>query len=234
MRPYYEHAGITIYHGDCREVLPGLVSDVVITDPPYGSVTHAGARSAKSLDSTIISFSSITGLELVDIAKRCLDSARRWVVMTCDWRHAVELEDLLGLVRLGVWIKPNGAPQFTGDRPGTGWEAIAILHKPGIKRWNGGGHHAVWHHGIEQGSHPAQKPLGLIKQWVLAFSDKDETVLDPYMGSGTTLVAAKQLSRKAIGIELEEKYCEVAAKRLEQEVFEFAPQSTQPEQLALA
>ena len=120
------------------------------------------------------------------------------------------------LVRLGVWIKPNGAPQFTGDRPGTGWEAVAILHREGKKRWNGGGHHAVWHCPIEQGEHPTQKPLRLVSDWLRAFSDFGETILDPFMGSGTTGVAAVKLGRKFIGIEIEPKYFDIACRRIDE------------------
>lgn len=223
MKPYYEHAGMVIYHGDCREILPTLPKvDLVLTDPPYGETTHAGARSANDIDGRLIHFQSISDDDLLSLARQFVEKASRWVVMTCDWRHAVRLEsECASLVRLGVWVKPNGAPQFTGDRPGTGWEAVAVLHRPGKKRWNGGGHHAVWTYPIEQGEHPTQKPLRLIKRWLADFSEDGETILDPFMGSGTTLVAAKQLNRRAIGIEIEERYCEIAAKRLSQEVFDF-------------
>jgi len=68
--------------------------------------------------------------------------------------------------------------------------------------------------------HPTQKPIALMA-WCLIFFPKADTILDPFMGSGTTLVAAKQLGRKAIGIEIEEKYCEIAAKRLQQDVFQW-------------
>ena len=123
------------------------------------------------------------------------------------------------LVRFGIWRKPDGAPQFTGDRPGTGWEAVAICHREGKKRWNGGGHHAFWSFPCARGSgHPTEKPIRLFQSFVEQFSDPGETILDPFMGSGTTLRAAKDLGRKAIGIEIEEKYCEIAVKRLKQEV----------------
>jgi len=76
--------------------------------------------------------------------------------------------------------------------------------------------------------HPTVKPVDLLKQMVLWSSNKGETILDPFMGSGTTLRAAKDLNRKAIGIELEEKYCEIAARRMSQEVFDFTPPASQP------
>jgi site-specific DNA-methyltransferase (adenine-specific) len=221
MNPYYEEAGITIYHGDCREILPTLKVDVCITDPPYSEVTHAGARTANSLASSEIDFASIGQDRFTSDIIKISEQVKRWTVLTCDWRHAFMLEDLELLVRLGVWVKPNGAPQFTGDRPATGWEAVAVLHAAGKKRWNGGGSRAVWTFNVEHGQHPTQKPLALVKAWVRDFSDEGETILDPFMGSGTTLVAAKDLGRKAIGIELEEKYCEIAANRLRQSVFNF-------------
>lgn len=209
--------GVELYLADCRDVLPTLGKvDAVVTDPPYGAVTHAGARSAKSLGVTTIDFSAISSDDLVDLCRHLTALAERWIIMTCEWRHAAELEiSGVPLVRLGVWIKPNGAPQFTGDRPGTGWEAIAILHRDGKKRWNGGGHHAVWTCPIEQGEHPTQKPIRLISDWVRAFTDPNETILDPFMGSGTTGVAAVKLGRRFIGIEIEEHYFTIACRRIE-------------------
>lgn len=208
--------GITIYMGDCREILPTLPrADVIMTDPPYGDVTHAGARSANSLDRTTIDFPSITSEDLAGLCRAFVEAANRWVVMTCEWQHAASLEAAgVPLVRLGVWIKPNGAPQFTGDRPGTGWEAVAILHREGKKRWNNGGHHAVWHCPIEQGEHPTQKPLGLVGQWVAAFSEPGETILDPFCGSGTTGVAAVQAGRRFTGIEIDQKWFDLARRRI--------------------
>jgi site-specific DNA-methyltransferase (adenine-specific) len=209
--------GVTLHLGDCREIVADLQGiDVTITDPPYGAVTHAGARSANSLDQTTIDFASITSAELARLCRLLVDITDRWVVMTCEWRHAAALEDAgVPLVRLGVWLKPNGAPQFTGDRPGTGWEAVAILHREGKKRWNGGGHHAVWTCPIEQGEHPTQKPHRLISDWVRAFSDSNETILDPFMGSGTTGVAAVKLGRRFTGIEIEPKYFDIACRRIQ-------------------
>ena len=220
MRPYYEHAGITIYHGDCREFLPHVEADSCITDPPYGETTHAGARTGDG-NIALVDFAPISADDL-----RCTLSmlrVRRWVVATVEWRHCLPLDSSppagLRFVRFGVWIKPNGAPQFTGDRPGTGWEAVAMLHRDGVPmRWNGGGHHAVWITPKTNGEHPTQKPIDLVGEFMRLFSDPGETVLDPFMGSGTTLVAAKNLGRRAIGIEIEERYCEIAAKRLAQEI----------------
>lgn len=205
----------TLYLGDCRDILPTLPnSDVVISDPPYGERTHKGARTANSLDASTIDFAPITTNELMSLAKGLVARTNRWVVMTCAWQHAAALEDH-GLVRLGVWVKPNGAPQFTGDRPGQGWEAVAVLHREGKKRWNGGGHHAVWTCPIEQGEHPTQKPLKLVSRWVADFSDPGELICDPFMGSGTTGVACAKLGRRFIGIEQDPKYFELACRRIE-------------------
>jgi site-specific DNA-methyltransferase (adenine-specific) len=136
--------------------------------------------------------------------------------MSCAWRHAAQLERAgVPLVRFGIWHKPNGAPQFTGDRPGVGWEAIAILHREGRKHWNGGGHHAVWVCNVEHGEHPTQKPLKLLTDWVTKFTDEGETVLDPFMGSGTTGVASMKLGRKFIGIEKRADYFDLACRRIE-------------------
>jgi site-specific DNA-methyltransferase (adenine-specific) len=226
MKPYYSHAGIEIYHGDAHDVIPLLGAvDHVITDPPYDNRTHKGARGdgGKTAE-PLIAFAPITPEMLSALYSRAVDIFNlRWLVSTMAWQHVAKFEENppagWRFVRCGAWIKPNGAPQFTGDRPGQGWEAVCIMHSDGVKmRWNGGGHHATWSVNIEQGEHPTQKPVKLYRQFVEQFTDPGDTILDPFMGSGTTLRAAKDCGRKAIGIELDEKYCELAARRLAQEV----------------
>lgn len=237
--PYYQDASVTLYHGDCREVLPTLEEvDACITDPPWGAVTHAGARTGRDGERVLVDFAAITADELRSAL--ALVRVRRWVVATIEWRHMLGLESEppagLRFVRFGVWVKPNGAPQFTGDRPATGWEAVAILHRDGPMRWNGGGHHAIWSIPKTEGEHPTQKPPRLVREFVRLFSDRGETVLDPFAGSGTTLRAAKDLGRRAIGIEIEERYCEIAAKRCAQETL-FAPEpevANEPQQQEIA
>jgi hypothetical protein len=118
-------------------------------------------------------------------------------------------------IRVGAWVKNNSAPQFTGDRPAQGFEAIAIMHREGERlRWNGGGSRGVWITDVERNNgHPTPKPLSLINDWILKFTDEGETIIDPFMGSGTTLVACAKLGRKAIGIEISEEYYEIAVQR---------------------
>lgn len=227
MRPYYQDDAVTIYHGDCREMLAWIPADVCVTDPPYDAITHRGAKSLKNGRfggaSDLIDYDPMTADRIAEIfgLMRC----RRWCVATMDYRHVSILEgdppSGLRFVRYGVWTKRDYAPQFTGDRPAMGWEAVAIFHGHVEKmRWNGGGRSAVWHTKIEKNNAlvPGQKPLPLIQSFIDLFSDYGETVLDPFMGSGTTLRAAKDLGRRAIGIEIEERYCEIAAKRCAQEV----------------
>ena len=243
MTPYYDHAGIVIYHGDCREILPTLPKvDLVLTDPPYSEYTHKNAKSNrglgygnKAIDFKAIDFKAIDGL-LRELGGKC----DHWFVSTLDWHHIAELERNTPkpweFVRFGVWVKTNPMPQISADRPANGWEGIAYLHNTATKKaWRGGGAHGNWIGPVlTDGAHPTGKPIGFISSTVRRFSEENGLILDPFMGSGTTLVAAKQLNRRAIGIEIEEKYAEIAAKRLEQEVFDFglAPEET-PEQQSL-
>jgi site-specific DNA-methyltransferase (adenine-specific) len=206
-----------LFLADAFELMPTLGDvDVIITDPPYNPKTHKGARTTRSGQSVaLVDFDSLTEEQLIEFCGNAVGQARRWVVMSCAWQHAAQLEKAgVPLVRLGVWHKPNGAPQFTGDRPGMGWEAIAILHREGKKRWNGGGHHAVWVCNVEHGDHPTQKPLKLVMDWVAKFTDPGETVLDPFCGSGTTGLACMKLGRKFIGIEKRRDYFDLACRRI--------------------
>lgn len=213
----------TLYLGDCLEILPTLPKvDAVITDPPYGEATHDAHLSGITLRNgeparQALGFAGITLNDTVRYASAWVELARRWVVFTCDWKYAHALDAAGLLVRFGIWRKPDGAPQFTGDRPGTGWEAVAICHHQGRKHWNGGGKHAFWQwpKGQNDSGHPTGKPLGLLCDFVHDFTDRGEIVLDPFMGSGTTGVACMNLGRKFIGIEIEPKYFDIACERIE-------------------
>lgn len=222
MKPYYSAAGISIYHGDSREILSGLKAkaDHVITDPPYDLKTHRGARNGFR-GSPMIHFAPLA--DVAQTAETMLNSSSRWAVAFCSMEMLGSYAAAAGpgrWVRSGFWRRPNGVPQFSGDRPGQPGEGIAIMHAEGPKRWNGNGRHGFYEQNIEQHGrfHPTEKPLALMLALVADFTDEGETILDPFMGSGTTLRAAKDLGRRAIGIELEERWCEVAARRLAQEV----------------
>jgi DNA modification methylase len=233
---YYQDDAVQIFHGDCLDVLPTLEKvDHCLTDPPYSEHTHAkqwiGAAltsDGKARVSTAHKGLGFDALTPETQAAFCQQAARivaRWTLAFCDvesiwpWREAVRAAGL-DYVRALIWDKVDGAPQFTGDRPAAGAEAIVAAHQEGKKRWNGGGSRNVLRHAVngERGAkpHPSTKPEPLMAELVSLFTDPGDLIIDPFMGSGTTLVAAKRLGRRAIGIEREEKYCEVAAKRLSQ------------------
>jgi site-specific DNA-methyltransferase (adenine-specific) len=150
----------------------------------------------------------------------------RWCLAFCQieavflWRRAF-VAGGLDWVRGGIWRKPDGMPQFTGDRPGQGFESLAIAHAAGRKWWNGGGKHAVWTFGLDHGHgngqrnwHPTQKPLDLMRALVEDFTDTGDLILDPFAGSGTTGVAALRLGRRVILIEKDPKYAALALERM--------------------
>jgi site-specific DNA-methyltransferase (adenine-specific) len=205
----------------------------LITDPPYGEHVHskpwqsaaltaAGDRRASSAH-VGIDFASVTDDTARAIALWASESVPRWSLFFCDvegiplWRSAVRAVGL-DYVRTCIWDKIDSSPQFTGDRPASAAEAIVCAHRPGKKRWNGGGRRNVFSYRVngERGSkpHPTTKPLPLMAELVMLFSDFGETLVDPFMGSGTTGVAAIQLGRKFIGIEIERKYFDIACERI--------------------
>lgn len=222
-KPYYEHNGIAIFHADCRDILPQLEPgsvDLVLTDPPYGETTHQGARTGRG-DIKLVNFNAITVETLTQLLEQLAITCRAWFVATMEWRHIAYLEQNPPIdwrfVRFGIWVKPNGMPQYSGDRPATGWEGIVFLHKLGGRMyWNGRGRSSVFIENKVNTEHPTGKPLPLFSELTSLFSNPTDLILDPFMGSGTTLIAAQSLGRKSIGIEIEEKYCEIAVNRLQQ------------------
>ena len=229
----YDHAGVQIYHGDCRELVLTDPADLIITDPPYSEKTHKGARTTipggPRGGVVQVTFTSMTVDDIRSRLEMLAPMVKTWCAMTCDYKHATELEQSPPIgwefVRAGVWVKPDGTPQMTGDRPGTGWESIAFLHrtkpdgKPMRKHWNGGGRNSVFTHGVcRDAMYPTQKPVALISEFVRLFSKPGDRILDPFCGSGTTLYAAKELHRKSIGCDVSAEACALAEKRLAQDL----------------
>lgn len=232
MTPYYSDDSVTLYHGDSRDYLhelPDAAVDCVITDPPYADWTHTQAKTNAGRGHGVraVKFQSFTDGDLRAALTECGRVSRRWVIASLDYAHAFTVDQSpptgLRCLRIGIWVKPNPMPQISADRPGQGWEAIAFLHRADVRpAWNGGGKAGVWTHPVVQSQgHPTVKPLPMVADWVRLFTDPGDLILDPFVGSGTTLVAAKQEGRRAIGVEIDERYCELAARRLAQEVLDF-------------
>ena len=223
MKPYYQHAGGTIYHGDCREIQPELPPvDAVITDPPYGMKDKSDRSTRKG------------ALAMPHAGK---PPQRKWQAIAGDDRPfdpspwlvypkvvlfgAVHFSSRLPESRAWlVWDKREGGTSDDNADCDFAWSNLKGPARLYSQLWRG-----VVRRGSENGTelqHPYQKPLDLML-WVINRCALRESaiILDPFMGSGTTLLAAKNLGRKAIGIEIEERYCEIAAKRLSQEVFDF-------------
>lgn len=220
----------TLYLGDCREILSGIDSaDHVISDPPYEArmqALHAefklrrtdGGGQRKALDFDDIS----------DLRAPFLDAVARlnrgWLLAFCnvegvgEWQSAI-LERGLKFKTTCIWNKPDATPKLNGQGPALSYECFTTTWcGRGHARWNGGGRRGVFTHPTNNserhGEHPTEKPASLMREIVNLFSNYGETVLDPFMGSGTTGVACVNLGRKFIGIEREPKYFEIACRRI--------------------
>ena len=198
MIPYYNHAGITIYHGDCRDILPHLEPvDLVLTDPPYGcgkadwddNFPKWFVVEAFKCSQTVC---IMPGLWALPDCLEAMGSRYKWIIAGYNKNGMTH-----GAIGYNNWI-----PAVCG----------------GVIKNGGQDAHSFTIGSEPQFPHPSQKPLKFMRFLIVRLSEENQTILDPFMGSGTTLVAAKQLGRKAIGIEIEEKYCEIAVKRLAQEV----------------
>jgi site-specific DNA-methyltransferase (adenine-specific) len=200
--------------------------DVVITDPPYEAEAHTSqrlvARAGGKLAVEPLTFPPITEEQRAESARQMARIARRWILVFCQVEAAMKWRAVLegagaSYKRTCIWVKPDGKPQYSGDRPGIGYESIVAGHAPGRSRWNGGGTHGVFivnKSGDTRTGHQTQKPLALMEILVRLFSDPGELILDPFAGSGTTGVAAIRLGRRFLGWEMNPEYVEVARKRL--------------------
>ena len=219
MKPYYDDGQITIYHGDCREILPNLNSvDLVVTDPPYNVGKDYGTAS-----------DSLSGEEYESFMRTIVNHARRlseahvWVAprykMAMWWALLPDAHEIVIPMRAGNAIRQDWSSKYatllivgTPDslHPDDLWENI---------RHRGEGYFFR----EETFGHPGYTPYPIMARAIATMSKSPSLIVDPFMGSGTTLRAAKNLGRKAIGIEIEERYCEIAVKRLAQEVMALYP-----------
>lgn len=193
--PYYQDDACTIYHGDCREILPLLpVVDLVLTDPPYG-VMFKNHEWDLEIPQIAVQLATDTTPAII-----ITPPTQQWVFPQPDW--------------VACWYRPASSSR-TAFGSFNHWSPI-LFYKCKPPSPDTVNLHAISNAYPKGFGHPCPKPEALML-WLLASQDA-QTILDPFMGSGTTLRAAKDLGRKAIGIELEEKYCEIAANRLRQEV----------------
>jgi len=205
MKPYYSQDGIDIYLGDCRDILPTFPDksfDLVLTDPPYGTgwIRGGGKKEGQFKRRKETASWDVWDNSWMDLI------GCNWMVF-CPYQKIGEVAERSHTPSLAWWKKTNPAP-FAVKR-----EPIVCSTPLRYMDWEFEGYNG------DCEFHPTQKPVELLMWLINGFLPI--VILDPFMGSGTTLVAAKQLGRKAVGIEIEEKYCEIAVKRLAQMELKF-------------
>lgn len=215
MSLYYQDEHVTLYHGDClTEHREWLDADVLVTDPPYGVAYTSGWVEGRKRNTTGIKNDKTPAVRDAAIA----EWGERPYIAFGSWRVPKPERVRQTL----IWDK--------GDDPGTGdltmpwgasYEEIYVSGKGKI--WAGGRTVSVLRYnkplGSDRPDHPTPKPVPLMES--LVSRCPPGVIADPFAGSGPTLIAARNLGRKAVGVELEEKYCEIIAKRLDQQVIDF-------------
>jgi site-specific DNA-methyltransferase (adenine-specific) len=224
---YYEESGIVLLKGDCLEILPLFEPDsidLVLTDPPYGIGYQSNMRNASN------KFSKIKNDVVFDIGfiyRQCFEKMSDGVLCTfVSFKNyardylAIETNTGFNIKNAIIWNKGGGGIGDLKHSLLTDYE-VCIVGERGKVPINGKRIGSVWNIGKvppESMLHPTEKPVELFIQLINKFMVGADLILDPFLGSGTTAVAAKQLGRKCIGIEIEEKYLKIAKERLRQEV----------------
>jgi site-specific DNA-methyltransferase (adenine-specific) len=219
--PYWSDDLVTLYHGDCRDILPNLdPADLVLTDPPYGvtyvsnmavgrgtiPITNDGTRLALALQRQVIPL----------LRARHVLWFTRWDAWPDVW------------MELGGWFPLRGLLIWDKGTPGMGdlnhWgPSYELIASAGSGKTVGSRDQSILRYPpvpSANRNHPTEKPPSLLEYLIAKIGPA--TVLDPFAGSGSTLIAARNLGRKVIGIEIEERYCEIAARRLDQGILAVA------------
>lgn len=213
LTPYYSHAGITIYHGDCREILPQVSFEAIVSDPPYGISYVHGAE--KIPNASKLNEMPVIGDDAPFDPQFLLDAGLPTILWGAN-HYAARLPISAGWL---VWDKRCNTVVNDQSDCEVAWTNVRRTIRIYYHVWDG------FRRQTEKEIprvHPTQKPVALM-EWCLAMLPADVvSVCDPYMGSGTTLVAAKKHGFKAIGIDIDEHWCDTAARRLSQEVLDFS------------
>ncbi len=221
-----------LVQADCRDILPVLPKvDHIIGDPPYEAIMHASKSGIKGLvrpDGTHhwkpLDFDPIDEIR-ADVVGLCSAICNGWFIAFCTsegvgrWADEINASPMK-YKRACVWIKPDSTPQMNGQGPAQGAEHfVCAWAGSGFARWNAGGKRGVYTHCVNgperHGAHPTEKPRRLMAEIIGDFTNEGQTIHDPFMGSGTTGVAAVQMGRDFIGIEREGRYFDIACKRID-------------------
>lgn len=203
--PYYDDGTVTIYHGDCLEILPALGTEfALVSDPPYGIDFQYFNRRRRG---------KINDAKTIANDAKAFDPSHLLAYPSSVLFGANYYADKLPLGKWVVWNKRDQR-----EKASLFSDAELVWHNGSgatvsVFNWFWVGYYKKGEMGTSH--HPAQKPISLMRYLI---ERVEGTVLDPYMGSGSTLLAARDLGRKAVGIEIEERYCEIAVRRLSQEV----------------
>jgi len=213
MKPYYETPLGRLWHGDCVDGMEHISSvDLVLTDPPYGISNGEKVCCQDGGKIPGIEYGEYDWDTLPDkqVFTRMISISKNQIIFGGNY-FTKYLEPTNSWI---FWDKikfPNGSRPTNSDGE-LAWTSFSFPMKKITHLWRG-----MIKEAPEKRHHPTQKPVGLFVQIINLYSKSTDLILDPYSGSGTTLIACERLKRRWIGIEIEEKYCEIAAKRIEQE-----------------
>ena len=229
-----EDGRVRLWCGKCEPLLAEIDAgsvDAVVTDPPYEAEAHTEMqrtqRSIREGENDVIGFAAITEATRSEVAAESVRTCKGWALFFCQVEAASAWRDAMVLAgakyrRSMAWVKPDSSPQFNGQGPAQGYECIsASWCGEGRSEWNAGGKRGVYVFNCNSGrwgGHPTEKPVPLMESLLVDFSDPGETILDPFMGSGTTGVACVRLGRRFMGIELDQKHFATAIRRIEAEL----------------
>jgi hypothetical protein len=228
-KPYYDDGkGIVIYNGNCESIIPLVKVDHIITDPPYSERTHKAGKASSFGDGndganrSEINYGSLSNDDCVRVAKLFVESCSGWIVWMTDHSLAPIICSNLGSRYVFAplpFFAPGSRVRLAGDGPSSWTDWIIVSRTKEQSKWGtlpGGYVAGVGWNSTKQWI--GGKPIQLMTSLVRDYSREGDLVLDPFMGSGTTLEACKLLKRRAIGIDMDERGCEIAARRLQQEV----------------
>lgn len=235
IKPYYEQSGVTIYHGDCRDVLPTITAEALITDPVWPNSIFPLVRDPQQLLAEALAVAQVARIVIqlgVDSDPRFLSAVPgRWpFIRLCALDYA--LPNPKGRILYGgdIGYVFGAFPQLPkGKRLLPGRYVSGQVDKSKSRgSWSGKNKRYTRSRAecYQQLDHPAPRRLDHVR-WLVGWFG-GESLVDPFVGTGTTLVAAKRLGIRSIGIEIEERYCEIAAARLQQEALSLSMEEPAP------